>query len=121
MKWLVPEYAKNLPIRISFCQSSDTIEIKTLLKKDDFIKSSLHFQKTNLTFGNGSKICPEDNCSYEFEKTTVDEGVLRTSISHYNRFSNIIYNNFLSKLLLINLLSEKKSSRKFAIIKIITN
>jgi hypothetical protein len=74
MKWLVPEYAKNLPIRISFCQSSDTIEIKTLLKKDDFIKSSLHFQKTNLTFGNGSKICPEeDNCSYEFEKTTFDE------------------------------------------------
>jgi hypothetical protein len=62
-----------IPIRISFCQSSDTIEIKTLLKKDDFIKSSLHFQKTNLTFGNGSKICPENNCSYEFEKTTFDE------------------------------------------------
>jgi hypothetical protein len=62
-----------IPIRISFSQSSDTIEIKTLLKKYDFIKSSLHFQKTNLTFGNGSKVCPENNCSNEFEKTTIDE------------------------------------------------
>ena len=62
-----------ISIRISFCQSSDTIEIKTLLKKDDFIMSSLHFQKANLTFGDGSKICPENNCSYEFERTTFDE------------------------------------------------
>jgi hypothetical protein len=62
-----------IPIRISFCQPSDTIEIKTQLKKDDFIASSLHFQKANLAFGNGSKICPENNCSYEFEKTTFDE------------------------------------------------
>jgi hypothetical protein len=62
-----------IPIRISFCQSSDTIEIKTLLKKDDFIKSSLHFQQTNLTFSDKSKICPENNCSYEFQKTTFDE------------------------------------------------
>src|SRR5687768_6677945 len=42
---------KIIPIKISFCQSSDTIEIKTLLKKDEFIKSSLQFQQTNLTFG----------------------------------------------------------------------
>jgi hypothetical protein len=35
--------------------------------------SSLHFQKANLTFGDGSKICPENNCSYEFERTTFDE------------------------------------------------
>lgn len=62
-----------ISIRNSFCQSSDTIEIKTLLKKDDFIISSLHFQKANLTFGDGSKICPENNCSYEFERTTFDE------------------------------------------------
>ena len=69
-----------IPIKLSFCQSSDTIEIKTLLKKDDFIKSSLHFQKVNLTFGDGSKICPENNCSYEFEKTTLNEkfGVANT-------------------------------------------
>ena len=69
-----------IPIKITFCQSSDTIEIKTLLKQDDFIKSSLHFQKANLTFGDGSKICPENNCSYEFEKTTFDErfGVTNT-------------------------------------------
>jgi hypothetical protein len=62
-----------ISIRISFCQSSDTIGINTLLKKDDFIMSSLHFQKANLTFGDGSKICPENNCSYEFERTTFDE------------------------------------------------
>ena len=62
-----------IPIIISFSESSDTIEIKTLLKKDDFTKSTMYFQKTNLTFGNGSKICPENNCSYEFEKTTFDE------------------------------------------------
>ena len=62
-----------IPIKISFCQSSDTIEINALLKEDDFIASTLHFQKANLTFGNGSKICPANNCSYEFEKTTFDE------------------------------------------------
>jgi|GEM_PF-1468028 len=62
-----------IPIRIAFCQPSDTIEIKALLKKEDFIVSSIYFQKANLTFGNGSKICPENNCSYEFEKTTFDE------------------------------------------------
>ena len=62
-----------IPIRISFCQSFDTIGIKALLKEDDFIASNLHFQKANLTFGNGSKICPANNCSYEFEKTTFDE------------------------------------------------
>lgn len=62
-----------IPIKISFCQSYDTIEINALLKEDDFIASTLHFQKANLTFGNGSKICPANNCSYEFEKTTFDE------------------------------------------------
>ena len=73
MKWLVPEHAKNLSIRNSFCQSSDKIEIKTLLKKDDFIMYRLHFQKANLNFGDGSKICTENNFSYEFERTTFDE------------------------------------------------
>lgn len=83
-KWFIPEYTKIfvivmvmiitiIPIRISFCQPSDTIEIKTQLHKDDFIKSSLHFQQTNLTFSDKSKICPENNCSYEFQKTTFDE------------------------------------------------
>lgn len=62
-----------IPIRISFSQPSDTIEIKALLKKDDFIASNLYLQKANLTFGNGSKICPANNCSYEFEKTTFYE------------------------------------------------
>ena len=62
-----------ISIRISFGQLSDTIEIKALLNKDDFIASSLHFQKASLIFGNGSNICPENNCSYEFERTTFDE------------------------------------------------
>jgi hypothetical protein len=91
MKWLVPEHLiifiivmvitiTIIPIRISFCESSDTIEIKTLVKKDDFIKSTLHFQKANLTFGDRSKICSQNNCLYEFEKTTLDErfGVANT-------------------------------------------
>jgi hypothetical protein len=98
MKWLVPEYNKIfviimvitiiiIPIRISFCQTSDTIEIKTQLKKDDFIKSSVHFQKTNLAFGDGSKICPENNCSFEFEKTTFDE---RFGIANTKYLSGIL-------------------------------
>lgn len=57
-----------ITIRISFCQSSDTIEIKTLLKKDDFIKSSLHFQQTNLTFSDKSKICPRIIVHMNFKK-----------------------------------------------------
>jgi hypothetical protein len=71
-----------IPIRISFCQLSDTIEIKALLKEDDFIASTLHFQKANLTFGNGSKICPANNCSYEFEKTTFDERFGESNTKH---------------------------------------
>jgi len=86
MKWFVSEYNKIfliaivititiIPIRISFSQSPDTIEIKTLLEKDDFINSSLHFLQTNVTFSDNSKICPKNNCSYEFQKTTFDERV----------------------------------------------
>ena len=64
-----------IPIRISYSQSFDTIEIKTLLKKDDLLPTNLHFHKANLTFGDGSKICPKNNCLYEFENTEFDERV----------------------------------------------
>ena len=63
-----------IPMSISFSRTSDTIEIKTLLIKGDFMTTSLNFQKTNLTFGEGNKICPDNNCSYEFEKTSLDAG-----------------------------------------------
>ena len=63
-----------IPISITFSRTSDTIEIKTLLTKGDFMATSLNFQKTNLTFGEGNKICPDNNCPYEFEKTSWDDG-----------------------------------------------
>ena len=59
---------------ISYSRISDTIEIKTLLTKNDHMATSLNFQKTNLTFGDENKICPNNKCSYEFEKTSLDDG-----------------------------------------------
>jgi hypothetical protein len=59
---------------ISYSRISDTIEIKTLLTKGDHMVTSLNFQKTNLTFGEENKICPNNKCSYEFEKTSFDNG-----------------------------------------------
>lgn len=59
---------------ISYSRISDTIEIKTLLTKGDHMVTSLNFQKTNLTFGDENKICPNIKCSYEFEKTSFDNG-----------------------------------------------
>ena len=56
-----------IPMSISFSRTFDTIEIKALLTKDDFIATSLNFQKTTLTFGEENKICPDNNCFYEFE------------------------------------------------------
>ena len=62
------------PMSISYSRISDTIEIKTLLTKGDHMVTSLNFQKTNLTFGEENKICPNNKCSYEFEKTSFDNG-----------------------------------------------
>ena len=58
----------------SFAQTSDKIEIKTTLKEGNFIKSNLHFQNVNLTFGEGNTICPDNNCIYELQKTSFDDG-----------------------------------------------
>lgn len=61
-----------IPIANSFTQSLDTIEINSTLKKGNLIDSYLYFQNTNMTLGEGNKICPEINCLYEFEKTSFD-------------------------------------------------
>ena len=61
-----------IPIANSFAQSLDTIEIKSTLKKGNLIDSYLYFQNTNMTLGQGNKICPEINCLYKFEKTSFD-------------------------------------------------
>ena len=61
-----------IPIANSFAQSLDTIEINSTLKKGNLIDSYLYFQNTNMTLGQGNKICPEINCLYEFEKTSFD-------------------------------------------------
>ena len=63
-----------IPMSISFSRTFDTIEIKALLTKDDFIATSLNFQKTTLIFGEENKICPDNNCFYEFENTSFDDG-----------------------------------------------
>jgi hypothetical protein len=55
-------------------RNEDTIKINATLKKGDFIDTNLHFQKTNLTFGEGSNICPDNNCIYEFQQTSFNEG-----------------------------------------------
>lgn len=46
------------------------------LKDQDynFIATSINFQKTTLTFGEENKICPDNNCFYEFENTSFDNG-----------------------------------------------
>lgn len=59
-------------VNSSFPQSLDTIEINSTLKKGNLIDSYLYFQNTNMTLGEGNKICPEINCLYEFEKTSFD-------------------------------------------------
>ena len=63
-----------IPMSISFSRTFDTIEIKALLTKDDFIATSLNFQKTTLALGEENKICPDNNCFYEFENTSFDDG-----------------------------------------------
>ena len=62
------------PISISYSRIYDTIEIKTLLTKSDHMVNSLNFHNANLTFGDENKICPNNRCSYEFEKTSFDDG-----------------------------------------------
>ena len=63
-----------ISMSISFSRTFDTIEIKALLTKDDFITTSLNFQQTTLTFEEENKICPDNNCFYEFENTSFDDG-----------------------------------------------
>jgi hypothetical protein len=63
--WFVPTliiYLKNRKTQ------SDTITINAIL-------SNSFFQKVNLTFGNGSKICSDNNCDYKFEKLLFNDGL----------------------------------------------
>ena len=61
-----------LPIVVSFAQPIDTIEIQSILKKGNLIDSYFYLQKTNMTLGEGNKICPTINCLYEFDNTSFD-------------------------------------------------
>lgn len=60
------------PVIISFAQPSDTIQLTTTLKEGNFIEAYLYFQETNMSLGEGNKLCPQDNCLYEFERTSFD-------------------------------------------------
>ena len=57
----------------SFAQLSDSIEIESKLKEGNLIQSYLYFQETNMTFGEGNELCSQNDCLYEFEKTSFDD------------------------------------------------
>jgi len=57
----------------SFAQLSDSIEIASKLKEGNLIQSYLYFQETNMTFGKGNELCFQNDCLYEFEKTSFDD------------------------------------------------
>jgi hypothetical protein len=54
-------------------QSPSDIEIKANLKKGDYVETNLWFQTTNVTFGQGNKICPQNDCKYEFQDVTFND------------------------------------------------
>lgn len=57
----------------SFAQLPDSIEIESKLKEGNLIQSYLYFQETNMTFGKGNELCSQNDCLYEFEKTSFDD------------------------------------------------
>jgi len=58
---------------ISFAQSPPDIEINATMKKGDYVETNLWFQTSNITFGQGNKICPQNDCKYEFEDGTFND------------------------------------------------
>jgi hypothetical protein len=54
-------------------QSSPDIQIKANLKKGDYVETNLWFQTTNITFGQGNQICPQNDCKYEFQDVTFND------------------------------------------------
>jgi hypothetical protein len=43
------------------------------MKKGDYVDTNLWFQTTNITFGQGNKICPANDCKYEFQDGTFND------------------------------------------------
>ena len=58
---------------ISFAQSPSDIEIKATMKKGDYVETNLWFQTSNITFGQGNKMCPQNDCKYEFQDGTFND------------------------------------------------
>lgn len=49
------------------------IEIKANMKAGDYVDTNLWFQTTNITFGQGNKICPNNDCEYELQDGTFND------------------------------------------------
>lgn len=49
------------------------IEIKANMKKGDYVDTNLWFQTTNITFGQNNKVCPNNDCKYEFQDGTFND------------------------------------------------
>jgi hypothetical protein len=58
---------------ITLAQSPPDIEIKSNMKKGDYVDTNLWFQTTNITFSQGNNICPQNDCEYEFQDGTFND------------------------------------------------
>jgi hypothetical protein len=58
---------------MSFAQLTPDLEIKATMKKGDYVDTNLWFQTTNITFGQGNKICLANDCKYEFQDGTFND------------------------------------------------
>ena len=57
----------------TLAQSPPDIQIGASMKKGDYVDTNLWFQTTNITFGQGNKICPQNDCKYEFQDGTFND------------------------------------------------
>jgi hypothetical protein len=57
----------------SFAQSPQDIVINATMKKGDYVETNLWFQTSNITFGQENKICPQNDCKYEFQDGTFND------------------------------------------------
>ena len=62
-----------LTIPTALSVSNSDIEIRSNVKKGDYMDTNLWFQTANMTLGQGNEICPENNCKYEFQDVTFNE------------------------------------------------
>jgi hypothetical protein len=49
------------------------ISINATLKEGDYIESNLYFQNITISFGGQNSLCPDNQCSIEFQDTTFNE------------------------------------------------